>query len=63
MKDFRTATLKKVDLTGVNHKVAKLRQAKGLTPEQLDEACGDENTKLPEYLKDYKLKPCPKKGN
>ena len=41
---------------------ADLREAKGLTKEQLDEACGDEKTKMPEYLKDYKLKPCPKES-
>ncbi len=38
---------------------ADLTEAKGLTREQLDEACGDDETKLPDYLADYQMKPCP----
>jgi len=47
------ASLQEVNLT-----FADLRSAWDLTKEQLDEACGDTSTKLPEYLKDYKMKPC-----
>jgi hypothetical protein len=39
---------------------ADLTEAKGLTREQLDEACGDDKTKLPDDLADYQMKPCPK---
>ena len=39
------ATLSDADLNGAN-----LRGAKNLTQEQLDRACGNENTKLPEGL-------------
>ncbi len=46
-------------LMGANLQGADLRWAEGLTKEQLDEACGDTNTTLPEYLKGYEMKPCP----
>ena len=49
------------DLSRANLKGAVLRWAEGLMQEQLDKACGDSNTKLPEYLSGYKMKPCPKK--
>ncbi len=39
---------------------ADLTYARNLTREQLDEACGDDETELPDYLADYQLKPCPK---
>ncbi len=42
------------DLQGAN-----LTKAKNLTREQLDKACGDDKTKLPDYLADYQMKPCP----
>ncbi len=38
---------------------AYLTEAKNLTRKQLDVACGDAETKLPKYLADYKMKPCP----
>ena len=46
-------------LLGANLQGADLLWAEGLTKEQLDEACGDTNTTLPEYLKGYEMKPCP----
>ena len=38
---------------------ADLSGAKNLTPDQLDGACGDSSTRLPEYLKKVSLKVCP----
>jgi uncharacterized protein YjbI with pentapeptide repeats len=43
-------------LTGANLTGADLRGAKNLTQMQLDQACGDAHTKLPEGLT---IKPCP----
>ncbi len=72
--DLRFANLQGADLTGANLQGAVLWFAKlqgadltdanltkaiGLTQEQLDEACGDDKTKLPDDLADYKMKPCP----
>ncbi len=37
---------------------ADLRRAQNLTREQLDAACGDDKTKLPDDLADYQIKPC-----
>jgi pentapeptide repeat protein len=51
------ANLSATGLSGANLNGAKLRDAKGLTQTQLDEACGDSKTKLPEGLT---LKPCSK---
>ena len=51
----------KADLRHADLREADLRRAKGLTDKQLDLACGNDNTKLLQYLKDYKIKPCPKK--
>ncbi len=47
------AILRDADLRGAN-----LTYAKNLTREQLDEACGDDETKLPDDLADYQMK-CP----
>ncbi|MCH9052413.1 MAG: pentapeptide repeat-containing protein [Proteobacteria bacterium] len=58
--NLRGAQLNMAFFDGARLQGTDLREAKGLTQEQLDKACGDEKTKLPEYLKDYKLKPCPK---
>ncbi len=49
------ANLRDADLRGAN-----LTYAKNLIREQLDEACGDDETTLPNYLADYKMKVCPK---
>ena len=38
---------------------ADLRTAMGLTQKQLDEACGDEETKLPLLPEGLTIKPCP----
>ena len=64
-----SAYLREVDLVSANLQGANLRraklqgadltEAKNLTPEQLDEACGDDKTKLPGYLADYQMKLCP----
>jgi uncharacterized protein YjbI with pentapeptide repeats len=51
--NLSVATLSNADLSGAN-----LSGAVGLTQTQLDGACGDANTKLPEGLKPPK-KPCP----
>ena len=44
------------DLSGADLSSADLSNAKNLTQMQVEEACGDANTKLPEGLT---LKPCP----
>ena len=49
--DLSGANLSGTDLSGAN-----LLGARGLTQTQLDEACGDANTKLPEGF--TPLKPC-----
>lgn len=64
--DLRHASLEDVDLTDVNLQAANLtdanlsgadlRQARSLTQEQLDSACGDKDTKLDPLLT---IKPCP----
>ncbi len=51
--DLDHAVLQGANLTG-----ADLTKATGLTREQLDEACGDDETKLPDYLADYQMKAC-----
>ncbi len=48
--DLRRANLQGADLFEANLRSAKLRDAKNLTQEQLDGACGDEATKLSEGL-------------
>ncbi len=60
--DLGYANLQGAHLRGANLRGADLREAKGLTQEQLDRACGDAETKLPDSLKDYKIKPCPEEG-
>ena len=54
------ANLLGADLQGANLTGADLTKAKGLTREQLDEACGDDETNLPDDLADYQMKLCPK---
>ena len=60
--DLRLANLQGADLSFANLQGADLRDAKGLTQEQLDWACGDKNTKLPDDLSEYKMRPCPKES-
>ncbi len=62
--DLRFANLQGADLGGANVEGARLERAdltkaQDLTWEQLDEACGDDKTTLPDYLADYQMKPCP----
>jgi uncharacterized protein YjbI with pentapeptide repeats len=57
------ANLSSANLSGANLNDADLRGADlngagNLTREQLDKACGDQNTKLGDDLKDLTLKPC-----
>jgi uncharacterized protein YjbI with pentapeptide repeats len=52
-ENFRGANLISANLSGAN-----LSGAGNLTREQLDKACGDQNTKLGDDLKDLTLKPC-----
>ncbi len=54
------ANLTGADLFAADLQGANLTKAKNLTREQLDEACGDDKTKLPDDLADYQMKPCPK---
>ncbi len=61
--DLREAKLPYANLRGAHLQGAKLgranlTKAKSLTREQLDEACGDDGTELPDDLADYKMKPC-----
>jgi uncharacterized protein YjbI with pentapeptide repeats len=53
--DLSGADLFKVDLSGANLSDALISDVKNLTQTQLDKACGNANTKLPE---DFTLKPC-----
>ena len=62
--DLSRTNLQGADLSGANLQGADLRsanltKARGLTREQLDKACGDNKTTLPDYLADYQMKPCP----
>ncbi len=57
--DLRNANLRNANLQGADLEEANLTNAEGLTREQLDEACGDNQTQLPDYLADYRMKPCP----
>ena len=50
------ASLSDANLTGANLTGADLRGTKNLTQMQLDQACGDAHTKLPEGLT---IMPCP----
>ena len=56
---FVRANLTGANLRSANLASANLTKAMGLTPEQLDKACGNDKTKLPDYLADYRMKPCP----
>src|SRR5919199_5325140 len=48
--DLRGADLRGADLRGADLRNADLREAKNLSPKQIEQARGDETTKLPEYL-------------
>ena len=54
--DLWSANLQGADLTGADLQGADLTNATGLTQERLDQACGNEETKLPSGLT---VKPCP----
>jgi len=56
--DLTGANLGGADLSNANLDGADLRGAKTLTPMQLNEACGNKETELPEGI-DLALKPCP----
>ena len=49
--DLRSANLQGAVLSGANLSGANLLTARYLTQEQLDQACGNEQTKLPDGLK------------
>jgi uncharacterized protein YjbI with pentapeptide repeats len=53
------ADLQGADLIYANLQGASLTKARNLTREQLKKACGDDKTKLPDDLADYKMKACP----
>ena len=53
------ANLQGTNLTDANLQGANLVFAENLSREQLDQACGDDKTKLPDDLADYQMKPCP----
>ncbi len=52
-------SLREANLQGANLGGANLTKAFDLTREQLDGACGNDKTKLPDDLSDYQMKPCP----
>ncbi len=58
--DLQEANLSFANLQGTNLVSANLTNAEGITREQLDEACGDDKTRLPDDLADYQMKACPK---
>lgn len=45
-------------LDGADLSAADLGKTKGLTESQLKQACGDSETKLPKYLREYQMRPC-----
>ena len=57
--DLTGANLRGADLTGANLSRTNLRGAKNLIQTQLNEACGNNETELPEGLGLTVLKPCP----
>ncbi len=61
--NLQGADLQEADLTNANLAGANLTKAKGLTRKRIDEACCDDETKLPDYLADYEMKPCSTPAN
>ena len=57
--DLFNANLQGADLRSASLPGANLSYAQNLTSEQLDEACGDGKTTLPDYLANHQMKPCP----
>ena len=53
------ANLQGADLEEAYLQGADFTDAQNLTQEQLDAACGDDETTLPDDLADYRVKPCP----
>jgi uncharacterized protein YjbI with pentapeptide repeats len=53
--DLSDANLSRATMIGANLRNANLTGAEGVTQSQLDDACGDTNTKLPSGLT---IKPC-----
>ena len=70
--DLQGAKLRGANLQGARLFIANLQGAilvgadlqgvLNLTQEQLEKACGDKRTLLPDYLKGYKIKPCPEES-
>jgi uncharacterized protein YjbI with pentapeptide repeats len=56
--DLSNANLSGADLTIADLSGAELSSAQNLTQRQLDKACGNEKTKLPEAEPRLTLKPC-----
>ncbi len=57
--NLQGAYLWNAKLQGADLRGADLTKAKNLTRKQLDAACRDGMTKLPDDLADYQMKPCP----
>ncbi len=57
--NLQGAFLYQADFKGARLEGADLTNARGLTPDQFEGACGNDETRLPDYLADYQMKPCP----
>jgi uncharacterized protein YjbI with pentapeptide repeats len=57
--DLQEANLQEANLSGADIRGAVLTKAQNLTPDQVKTACGDKDTRLPDYLGDLTLPPCP----
>ncbi len=55
----QAVNMRDVDLAGAQLQRVDLSKVQNLTQHQLEEACGDRKTKLPEYIRDFELDPCP----
>ncbi len=56
------AGLRNADFIGAELRGADLRNTEDLTREQLANACGDADTKLPDYLGNYEMNRCQEEG-